>query len=574
MNRTIVLSLALLASSALAARGNLVIVGGALRSDNVPVNTAFLNLAGGKDKANIVIVSTASSSLSSSRRFKADMEAYGVAPDRVTILDVTSKNAADQTKNAGVVEAINRATAVWFVGGDQGRLYKAWTTPDGQDTPALKAVKALYFDRGGTIGGSSAGASIQGELMPSAYGIPMDTLDFGLAAKAEQRGVYVSKGFGFFPGIIDQHFNTYDGRPVRMASYLIERKLGIGYGLDEDTALVVTPDLKLEVLGAAGVTIMDARNATRQDSPLGVRIQNVVLNRLESGDKYDPASGVFTLNPKKALIKPGDEYVNGNRLITDLSQSDAYTRALTLGLVDNTAAKQEGLYLRLWPGYGYGYKVTLSKTPQTQGYYGSVAGIDGYAVLGARMDVEPVTAALGAPRAPSDVRTSAAAKEITAVAFRGLLPPTASGQFRPAAPVTRAELAGALVNTTGVSLKTAPKLSDIAGNVHADNINIVVSRGWLAATGDRFDPNAPVTRAEAAAALLQAYDWTQFETPKPGTAAIADLASAPEARREAIRAAVGGGLLSVDASGRVRPGDPITREELAVALYKVAGFKF
>jgi cyanophycinase-like exopeptidase len=57
-----------------------------------------------------------------------------------------------------VVEAVRNAEFVFFAGGDQCN-YIRWI----KDTPVSAAVKEVY-ERGGAIGGTSAGLAIQGEI--------------------------------------------------------------------------------------------------------------------------------------------------------------------------------------------------------------------------------------------------------------------------------------------------------------------------------------------------------------------------------------------------------------------------
>ncbi len=132
------------------------------------------------------------------------------------MIDVTAASAAEQTRDPAVLARIRSCTGLFFGGGDQRRLVLAFLGPDGKGTPALDALREVYR-RGGLIAGSSAGASALGVRMICSYGLPIDTLDFGLAAAAHDRGALVSLGFGLFhAGLIDQHFDTFDGRIARL----------------------------------------------------------------------------------------------------------------------------------------------------------------------------------------------------------------------------------------------------------------------------------------------------------------------------------------------------------------------
>lgn len=570
MKRILTLSITLALSSALAA-GNLMIVGGALRNDNTAVYNKYLELAGGKD-AKVVIFPTASSSLSSSRRFKADLEALGLKPENVTVLDLDRKNYAKQNVNPEIVKQVEASSAVWFVGGDQARIAKALFLPDGVDSPVLTAVRGVYA-KGGVIGGSSAGASIQAATMPSSFGIPMDTLDFGVSSKLDQRGVNLSKGLGFFnAGVIDQHFNTYQGRHARMARYLLEGTVKTGYGLDENTAMWVKEDGTLEVLGTAGLTLMDASKATLEDGPLGVSMRNLTFSYLESGDKYNPATGAYTLNAKKTPIKPGDEYEAGNRLVTDLSQPFAVNRLITLGLVDNTAQTATGLYLRYNGNYGYGYRTTFREEADTQGFYGSVLGVDGYAVRNVHMDFNPILSDLSSSEnsIPRDLERTQFSKEVQTVVFRGMLLRDSKGNFNPRAGITRAELANALVYSTSLGLKDLVKISDVTGN---DFVNVAVSRGYLSLEDGKFMPDRKVTRQEFAQAITAAFEDYRIENLKAAPLEVSDAARIGSSAQAAVGKALGAGLLA-PLNGKFAPSSVVTREDVAVALYKLMGFKF
>ena len=83
--------------------------------------------------------------------------------------------------------------------------------------------------KGGIIGGSSAGASIQGDYLARAN--PLGNLDI-MAPGYE-------KGFGFLPGsAIDQHFKQRN-RFKDMTSLVNRHPQLLGIGIDEGTALVV-----------------------------------------------------------------------------------------------------------------------------------------------------------------------------------------------------------------------------------------------------------------------------------------------------------------------------------------------
>jgi cyanophycinase len=109
------------------------------------------------------------------------------------------------------------ADCVWLGGGAQGRLRDAYV-----DTRVQDALHAVLL-RGGIVGGYSAGAAILSEVIIR-RGNPDPVEDVG---------------FGVLPGVIvDQHFLAKKREP-RLRSMLARHPERIGYGVDEDTALLV-----------------------------------------------------------------------------------------------------------------------------------------------------------------------------------------------------------------------------------------------------------------------------------------------------------------------------------------------
>ncbi|MDO8349178.1 MAG: cyanophycinase, partial [Planctomycetota bacterium] len=134
------------------------------------------------------------------------------------------------------------ATAVWFGGGRQWRLCDAF---DG--TPAVAAFHAVLA-RGGVIGGSSAGATIQGEFL--VRGNPLGNADEWCEG--------YDRGFGFLPGCaIDQHFLARN-RTADLRDLIEQFPQLIGLGIDEGTAAIVRGN-ELEVLGDSRIAVFDRR---------------------------------------------------------------------------------------------------------------------------------------------------------------------------------------------------------------------------------------------------------------------------------------------------------------------------
>jgi cyanophycinase len=117
------------------------------------------------------------------------------------------------------------------------------------------------------VGGSSAGAAIMSEAMISGGDGFRGLLDPPATryadTEAEDEGrLYLARGLGFFgDGIVDQHFD-HRARLGRLVKALGETGVARGFGIDEDTALVISGDARVgKVMGSGGVTVLDAAHA-------------------------------------------------------------------------------------------------------------------------------------------------------------------------------------------------------------------------------------------------------------------------------------------------------------------------
>jgi cyanophycinase len=203
--------------------GALVISGGGRLPDEV--RDRFLELAGGED-ARIVLIPTARSLAYDETDPEQDLEPWasrGVAS--VRLLHTRSRATANEPSFAA---SLADATGVWIGGGAQSRLSEAYA-----DTEVERQLKAL-LDRGGVIGGSSAGAAIMTRVMIASGRI--DPIE--------------GRGFDFLPGaVVDQHFLKRNR--IKRLTRLLERHPDlIGFGIDEETALVVgVRDQRISVVG-------------------------------------------------------------------------------------------------------------------------------------------------------------------------------------------------------------------------------------------------------------------------------------------------------------------------------------
>ncbi|MBD2201871.1 cyanophycinase [Calothrix sp. FACHB-1219] len=250
----------------------LVIIGGAEdKEGDCQILREFLRRAGGT-KAHIVIM-TAATELPREvgENYIRVFERLGA--EKVRIIDTeTREDAASST----ALEAVNDATGIFFTGGDQARI-----TSILKDTQLDEAIHKRFAE-GIVVAGTSAGAAV----MPDTMIIEGDS-----ETNPRIEIVDIGPGMGFLPGvIIDQHFSQR-GRLGRLISALLQEPADLGFGIDENTAMVVT-DNQIEVVGEGAVTIVDESDATHNNideilKDEALAIFGAKLHILPNGYKFD-----------------------------------------------------------------------------------------------------------------------------------------------------------------------------------------------------------------------------------------------------------------------------------------------
>jgi cyanophycinase len=235
-------------------RGTLVVVGGALEDSFILER--FLEIAGGPE-APLVIIPTAGEGDVYDGFYSGAADFRKAGFKDITVLHTRDRNLANTDE---FVAPIRKARAVWFPGGRQWRLADAYL-----DTRTELELHAV-LDRGGVIGGTSAGATIQGS-----YLVRGDTRNNTI-----MMGDHV-EGFGFLKNVaIDQHLLARN-RHFDLIPVIEKHPQLLGIGIDEDTAIVIRGD-GFEVVGKSVVAIYDNRRTLAGEGRFYF---------LRAGDTYD-----------------------------------------------------------------------------------------------------------------------------------------------------------------------------------------------------------------------------------------------------------------------------------------------
>ncbi|MBP3958958.1 cyanophycinase [Gemmata sp. G18] len=236
------------------AKGSLVIVGGGGAA--AEIWKRFIELAGGPDSTIVVVTSAMEDPLAPESSEEKALKRYGAK--NVVALHTRDRKEADGLKFSDV---LLKAKGVWFSGGRQWRFVDSY-----EGTLTEKRFRDVLV-RGGVIGGSSAGASIQSEFMPRGHPLGNTVM----AAEGYERG------FGYLPGCaVDQHFFARK-RTADMTELMKEYPQYLGIGLDEGTAIVVTASTA-EVIGKTKVAFYDTKKKPDGDKD---------YEEVFAGEKYD-----------------------------------------------------------------------------------------------------------------------------------------------------------------------------------------------------------------------------------------------------------------------------------------------
>ncbi len=175
--------------------------------------------------ARLVVIPTASSGDINVEKIKEQWKSREFP--NITVLHTRDREVASSNVFS---EPLRTATAVWISGGSQSKIADAYI--------GTTVEKELYLllQRGGIIGGSSAGAAIQSRVMIA----------------GGKKVPEMSTGLDLLPGaIIDQHFLRRNRLSRLIAAVRLHPEL-IGFGIDEATAIVIS-DNEYKVVGKSYV---------------------------------------------------------------------------------------------------------------------------------------------------------------------------------------------------------------------------------------------------------------------------------------------------------------------------------
>lgn len=243
--------------------------------------------AGGVD-ANIVVIPTASSiPLEVGENYMTAFTTLGCK--NVTVLNIRSVE--DSEKEASI-QLIKNANCIMFSGGDQSKI----TNRIGGTTIHKILLDRYKNEAGFVIAGTSAGAmAMTNEMI--AGGSPKDAFIKGT--------VTMYKGLGLMPElIIDTHF-IQRGRFGRVSEAVAAFPNLVGFGLAEDTGMIIKNGNECTVIGSGMVIVFDGHKLTHNNEKVlekgtPMTMVNLIVNILTNGDLYNIKNRKVSVLPIEA----------------------------------------------------------------------------------------------------------------------------------------------------------------------------------------------------------------------------------------------------------------------------------
>lgn len=189
--------------------GTLIIAGGGDLPPEIP--NLFCQLAGGS-RARLVVIPSYDATPAEERDLIREWKNR-----RAATVDVARTRARGDKACLDLASKIRQATGVWITGGRQS------VTAEYYSGSEIETELHQLLERGGVIGGTSAGAAVMSRVMIT----------------EGRKQAKITQGLDLFHGaVVDQHF-MHRNRLTRLRGVLDQHPHAIGVGIDEGTALVV-----------------------------------------------------------------------------------------------------------------------------------------------------------------------------------------------------------------------------------------------------------------------------------------------------------------------------------------------
>ncbi|MBT8258068.1 MAG: cyanophycinase [Bacteroidia bacterium] len=243
--------------------------------------------SGGKNARVLVVPAASSIPIELSEIYIKAFNKLGV--DNVKILNIKTRKDADKKIS---LELVKQANCIMFTGGDQRKI-----TSKIKDTQLHELLMDRYLnDESFVLAGTSAGAMAMAEEMISG----------GSSTEAFFKGtVRMEKGLGLLPRVmIDTHF-IQRGRFGRQSEAVAKFPRLIGFGLSEDTGMIIKNGNECTVIGSGMVIVFDGHKLKHNNEEVleegtPMTMVNLRVHVLSNSDKFNIKKRKVTVLPIEA----------------------------------------------------------------------------------------------------------------------------------------------------------------------------------------------------------------------------------------------------------------------------------
>jgi len=171
---------------------------------------------------------------------------------------------------------------------------------------------------------------------------------------------------------------------------MLKKGYKLGLGIDENTAMIVSPNRDVEVVGYKGALLLDLAQASSKEGAFNV--SNVKVSYLDDGDKFNITTRSFlpALEKLEGPLDRSKPYyreplfsadILGNSTVVDLMGK----------LIDSDQPDAIGITLgspnSVQPDLGFEFRLT--RTADSVGYQSAIT--DNYSIYNMRLDIRPIT---------------------------------------------------------------------------------------------------------------------------------------------------------------------------------------
>jgi cyanophycinase len=258
--------------------GSIVLVGDVLSYKQREIWKRIFELAGG-DLAEIVVISAAHerAKLYGGYAVRA-LTRYGPLVELLPVavsFDEFKTDYREAVHDPELINRVQRADVVFFVGGSPKRLSTVMFNKKGSPTPLATAVRDVYTKGGVIVGG------IPGAKGADTY---IDAMQALLRGEVEEERLYQGLSLLEEAWYIDQQISS-PGRFIETVVAMRQLRMGYGIGVSVDSAAVIRNGY-LEAVGESGVFILDLSSTTSSDKD-ELNIKGGRISHLVDGDRLD-----------------------------------------------------------------------------------------------------------------------------------------------------------------------------------------------------------------------------------------------------------------------------------------------